>query len=303
MAANSISFGYQNPLTLLWEKSFYQRIPSEPGVYFFLDDGGRPLYIGKANCLRKRVMSYANAKPGQSYEHTLEMLEHVQSIKWELHPTGAAALARESELLRVIRPPFNVAGTEGLPFLYCGIRAQKPQRRSAAGAMTAVEFRLSHHQENEGFKMYGCFPHRGKTKAGYSALLRLIAAAGDFSHRLHLPAKLCRTTPAYVHRMGVPSEWIASLDRFLAGEDTELLALIFARLMDRESLSPILYAPLQRDFKAAREFFASGPSAARTLRRKARIRSKLMTQKQMDRLMRDRVWKSALGLELKGPRA
>lgn len=33
-------------------------IPVEPGVYRFLDDGGRVLYVGKAKNLRARLSNY-----------------------------------------------------------------------------------------------------------------------------------------------------------------------------------------------------------------------------------------------------
>ncbi|MFH1679435.1 MAG: GIY-YIG nuclease family protein, partial [Candidatus Eisenbacteria bacterium] len=35
-----------------------ERIPEHPGVYLMKDDGGRVIYVGKANSLRKRVRSY-----------------------------------------------------------------------------------------------------------------------------------------------------------------------------------------------------------------------------------------------------
>ena len=39
-------------------KSFVSNLPKEPGVYKFLDQNMKPIYIGKAKNLKNRVTSY-----------------------------------------------------------------------------------------------------------------------------------------------------------------------------------------------------------------------------------------------------
>ena len=39
-------------------KEFIKEMPSSPGVYKFLDEFDKPLYIGKAKLLNKRIASY-----------------------------------------------------------------------------------------------------------------------------------------------------------------------------------------------------------------------------------------------------
>jgi predicted GIY-YIG superfamily endonuclease len=293
-----ISFAYTNPLRSRLGDEFFKNIPEQPGVYFFLNEKRQPLYIGKADNLRRRLMSYKSLKPGQAAEHTLEMLEHTEELRWELHESGDQALQRESALIRAIRPSFNIAGTEPLQFLYCGIR---PEKRPSSSNLVAVDFRLSHHEIGEGFTSFGCFPHRGKTKAGYSALLRLFYAATCGRERFHLPAKLCRTSPAYVHRGSVPSSWIEPLRTFLRGEDPQLLHLITHELLERENLPVYLYAPLQRDLHGAHQFFLSGPSQIRELIKKEKLKTSLIRQPRMEKILAKNVGRDALVGTLTAP--
>src|SRR5699024_1302172 len=56
-------------------------IPVEPGVYRFLDDGGRVLYVGKAKNLRARLSNYfqdvANLHP-----RTRQMVQSASKVIW-----------------------------------------------------------------------------------------------------------------------------------------------------------------------------------------------------------------------------
>src|SRR4051812_48482478 len=106
------SFSYRNPLIDRFGEQYFKDLPKVPGVYFMLDVTGSILYIGKAKCLRSRLRQYAGFKPGNAPERLLELVENVARIEWNEHETEKQALARESELLHAIRPPFNIAQTE-----------------------------------------------------------------------------------------------------------------------------------------------------------------------------------------------
>lgn len=281
-----IKFSYENPLLALWGEDFFHTVPTHAGVYYFLDESHRPLYIGKADQLRRRIRSHGNAKPGHSPEHVLEMLEHVRDLRWEKHSSGDQALIRETQLIQSVQPPYNIAGTDPTPYLYVGLRVGERQPRDRR--IAAVDFRLTHRELENTFDVYGCFGHRGKTKAGYSALLRLLYAATCPRDRFQIPSRLCRTSPAYVHRGDVPVDWLKPLAEFLRGESVSVLPLIFDRLMERDGLSPVLYGPLQRDLDALKEFFKLGPAETRRLSRRAKAKSHLLSQDQMQSLVRDK---------------
>jgi hypothetical protein len=69
------------------------------------------LYVGKAKNLRKRLGSYRVANPDRMPRRHLRMLRAVERIELQECPDETSALARESELLRALKPRFNRAGT------------------------------------------------------------------------------------------------------------------------------------------------------------------------------------------------
>ena len=81
-------------------------IPQRPGCYFFKDDAGTILYIGKAKDLRKRVGSYFNRPPDS--EKTAELVKRAVDIEFLVVDTEVEALLLEARLIRQHRPRFNI---------------------------------------------------------------------------------------------------------------------------------------------------------------------------------------------------
>ena len=95
---------------------FFRQAPQCAGVYLMRDRADTVLYVGKAKNLRKRLASYRVANPDRMPRRHLRLLRAVQRIELEECRDETSALARESELLRRLRPRFNRAGTwEGTP--------------------------------------------------------------------------------------------------------------------------------------------------------------------------------------------
>lgn len=90
---------------------FFRRAPELPGVYLMRDAGGAVLYVGKARNLRRRLNSYRVANPDRVPRRHLRLLRSVARIELQECDSEASALARETELLRNLRPRFNRAGT------------------------------------------------------------------------------------------------------------------------------------------------------------------------------------------------
>mgnify|MGYP006279987973 FL=1 len=79
--------------------------PDLPGVYSFLDQRGRVLYIGKAKSLRKRLKGHLSA--AGDTRHQL-LLERSVSVEWTITRDEVEALVLEAELIRIRKPPLNV---------------------------------------------------------------------------------------------------------------------------------------------------------------------------------------------------
>lgn len=84
-------------------------LPPGPGVYVMRDRLGRPLYVGKAANLRRRVRSYfgPGGRHGRMIHRALDQLE---AVDHERCGSEFSALLREDVLIKELRPPCNRRG-------------------------------------------------------------------------------------------------------------------------------------------------------------------------------------------------
>jgi predicted GIY-YIG superfamily endonuclease len=113
--AQQLLFPDPQPLVERLGRDFFRQLPECPGVYLMRDAADVILYIGKAKNLRKRLRSYRVANPDRMPRRHLRLLRTVARIELQECEDEPTALARESELLRTVRPKFNRAGTWPAP--------------------------------------------------------------------------------------------------------------------------------------------------------------------------------------------
>jgi excinuclease ABC subunit C len=108
-------------------------IPDEPGAYVFRDPDGRPVYVGKAKSLRKRVSSYFS-KP--QHPRTEAMLEAATSVEWIVASGEVDALMLEYNLIKSNRPRFNVRyrDDKSYPYLALTVGERWPRAQVMRGA-------------------------------------------------------------------------------------------------------------------------------------------------------------------------
>jgi len=109
-ASQTLLFPDPRPLVERLGQDFFRQLPGRPGVYLMKDAAEVVLYVGKAKSLRHRLSSYRVANPDRMGRRHLRLLRQVVRIELQECPDEAAALAREAELLRVLKPKFNRAG-------------------------------------------------------------------------------------------------------------------------------------------------------------------------------------------------
>ena len=95
-------------------------IPTEPGVYRFVDESGRVLYVGKAKNLRARLSNYFGPL-SSLHERTQRMLLAARDVKWTIVPSEYEALQLEFMWIKEFDPPFNVRFKDDKSYPYLAI--------------------------------------------------------------------------------------------------------------------------------------------------------------------------------------
>ncbi|GAB3332747.1 excinuclease ABC subunit UvrC [Marilutibacter aestuarii] len=87
-------------------KAFVSGLSTAPGVYRMIAADDSVLYVGKAGALRKRVASYFNASPKSA--RIMSMLSQVARMEVTVTRTEAEALILENQLIKSLKPRYNV---------------------------------------------------------------------------------------------------------------------------------------------------------------------------------------------------
>lgn len=125
----------QNPIKLSSKKlENLNFLPSNSGIYKFLDSKKEVLYIGKAKNLRKRVKSYYS----QSHKYSAKLKRlNSDSVYLEVTITSSEleALLLEQHLIKELKPKYNVQfkDDKGYPWIKISTSADYPSAISFLG--------------------------------------------------------------------------------------------------------------------------------------------------------------------------
>ncbi len=106
-------------------RAFSPSVPTEPGIYKYLDAGGLILYVGKAKNLRNRLNSYFGDKKNQTAK-TRALIKHADRIEFTIVETEQDALLLENTLIKKFQPRYNVMlKDEKSPLHYICIKKER----------------------------------------------------------------------------------------------------------------------------------------------------------------------------------
>jgi excinuclease ABC subunit C len=160
-----------------------------------VDAGGELIYVGKAKCLRARLLTYF--RPKSRDPKAGRIVEATRRIIWEPQSSEFAALLRELELIRRWRPRFNVYGQPRRqrrvyvcigrkPAAYVFLALRPPATAFAvfgpvpAGKQAAEAVR----RVNDWYRLRDCPQKQTMAFADEQELFPLLRAAGCLRHEI-----------------------------------------------------------------------------------------------------------------------
>lgn len=101
-----------------------KRLPNAPGVYRMMNAAGDVLYVGKARSLKKRVSQYAQ---GRFHTNRIgRMVRETATMEFVVTRTEIEALLLEANLIKRLRPRFNVLMRDDKSFPYILLTGDHP---------------------------------------------------------------------------------------------------------------------------------------------------------------------------------
>lgn len=123
-------------------QQFAKHLPNRPGVYRMFDRAGEVLYVGKAKSLRNRVTSYAR---GMAHTNAVaRMIAETANMEFVTTGTETEALLLESNLIKQLRPRYNVLLRDDKSFPYILLTGDHP-------APAILKHRGSRHRKGDYF--------------------------------------------------------------------------------------------------------------------------------------------------------
>lgn len=115
-------------------KEFLRTLTTRPGVYRMLGENGEVLYVGKAGNLKKRVSSYFQRN--QSSHKTRAMVALIRNVEVTVTHTEAEALILENNLIKALRPRYNILlrDDKSYPYIFLSAHDEFPQLGFHRGA-------------------------------------------------------------------------------------------------------------------------------------------------------------------------
>lgn len=98
-------FGKNNESLSKYSEKIWDNLPNKCGVYYFLNNEGKIIYIGKSLNIKNRVRQHFTAKDKKSIKIQIA----TEKVEFEITGSELIALIKESTAIKKIKPLFNRA--------------------------------------------------------------------------------------------------------------------------------------------------------------------------------------------------
>jgi len=274
-------FDPARPLLERFGAAFFKAVPARPGVYIMSGEGERVLYIGQSRNLRHRLGSYKNARPDRAPRKVIRLIHAVRSLVWEECESIESARLKETQLLRVHRPKFNVVNTYPLAHRFISVMSNGESLRLKLAAEPVPDA-----------KSYGAF--KAGSVPAFGALLRLIWAALHQPREPHdFPRLLLQSRPpgefklhlTPPHHLNLNPNLNLSLHSFLAGESSDLIAILTTALQQVTESQIFQRNLLTADLETLSGFYEYSTKRNRDLRQRHGIFGTFIPKETLDDLL------------------
>ena len=145
-------------------------LPDSPGVYFFRDNEGNILYIGKATSLQDRVRSYFNPDLMKARGLRLvSMVTAADTVTYQETGSVLEALLLESKLIKDHVPPYNTKEKDNKSFT-CIVITKEEYPRVLAVRIREFEKRFT---KKDVLEVYGPFASLTQLRAAMKIIRRM----------------------------------------------------------------------------------------------------------------------------------
>lgn len=255
---------------------FLRELPAAPAVYLFVDGRGQVLYAGKAKNIRQRLQRYRSAGRRKAQRKMCALVREASALEVRLQPSEAQALLVENELIRTLRPRYNVEGAYSFLYPAIGVAERGPQL--LLGFSTRPEA-----WEALGLAWFGVFRSRVWVRDAFDALADLLARIGHLEPRTRLPRARRPRGSRLVGLRRLGAELQPSLRAFLAGESPGLLEQLSLRLLEKPD-ARLEAAQVQEDLRRLEAFYRDDAVPLRAALRAAGRPGHFVAQAERDAL-------------------
>jgi excinuclease ABC subunit C len=213
------------------DKVSLEGLASTPGVYRFYDVKHNLLYVGKARHLQKRVTSYFRGQKGMRIQ---SLVRQIAAIETTLTQTENEALLLESNLIKALKPRYNIILRDDKSYPWITLSEQAYPRLSFYRGKP----RLTGNTKSTKTQYFGPYPSIKTARETLDLLQKLfqVRSCRDsfFQARTRpcLQYQMQRCSAPCVGHIS-PENYRASIQQvrlFLQGKDSSLIATLRARM-------------------------------------------------------------------------